>query len=155
MDDEIRISVAIPLDNDGFLRRECPTCEQEFKWFSHDEGDSAAEPVDQYFCPRCGEAGGLDQWWTPAQIEFAQGTAAPDLDQFVQDAIGDAFKGIKDVTFKPGRDFTLDIPTPEPLSEPNDMVIVEPPCHPNEPLKVPAEATGRIYCPVCGTPFTA
>jgi hypothetical protein len=34
MDDEISIPVAMPLDSDGFLRRECPTCQQQFKWFS-------------------------------------------------------------------------------------------------------------------------
>lgn len=48
MDDEIKISVSIPLDDDGFLRRECPTCEQEFKWFNHDEGDQNAQLVDHY-----------------------------------------------------------------------------------------------------------
>lgn len=155
MDDEIRISVSLPLDADGFLRRECPVCEHEFKWFSHDERYPEAEPVEQYFCPLCGAAAGVDEWWTPAQLEFAQGSAGPDLDRVVQDAVADAFKGIKGVTIKPGRDLTLDIPTPEPLSEPNDMVIVEPPCHPNEPVKVPESATDRIYCLICGSPFTA
>lgn len=70
-------------------------------------------------------------------------------------AVDDAFKGIKGLTYKPDRNFTLAIPTPEPLSEPDDMVIVEPPCHPNEPIKVPAEATQRVHCLICGSPFTA
>ena len=26
------------------------------------------------------------------------------------------------------------------------MVIVQPPCHPNEPLKVPEDATERVHC---------
>lgn len=54
MDEEIRIPVSLPPpDSDGFLRRECPSCEREFKWFSHNEGDPNAEPATQYFCPLC------------------------------------------------------------------------------------------------------
>ena len=34
---------------------------------------------------------------------------------------------------------------------PDDMVMVEPPCHPAEPLKVPEDATGSVHCLVCGT----
>jgi len=155
MNDDFSIPVSIPLDSDGFLRRECPTCEGQFKWFSHAEGDPDAEPVDQYFCPLCGVAAGPGRWWTSQQRDYAQGVAGPEIDRLVEDAVDDAFKGIKGLTYKPDRSFTLGIPTPEPLSEPDDMVIVEPPCHPNEPIKVPAEATARVRCLVCGSPFTA
>jgi endogenous inhibitor of DNA gyrase (YacG/DUF329 family) len=154
MDDEIRISVNIPLDSDGFLRRQCPTCEREFKWFAHDDGDPDAEQVTQYFCPRCGAPADPDDWATPTQVEYSIGAAGPELDRAVQDAIDDTFKGVKGMAFKPDPSFSLDIPTPEPLHEPNDMVIVEPPCHPNEPLKVPEDATRHIFCLICATPFT-
>ncbi len=30
-DDKVSFGMTIPLDSDGFLRRECPTCEREFK----------------------------------------------------------------------------------------------------------------------------
>ncbi len=30
MDEEISVPIEIPLDLDGFLRRECPTCEEQF-----------------------------------------------------------------------------------------------------------------------------
>lgn len=155
MDDEIRISMSLPLDSDGFLRRECPTCEREFKWFSHDEGDTDAESVSQYFCPLCGEPAAVDQRWTPAQVDYGLASGGPQIDRAVQDAVADAFKGMKGFEFKPNSSFSLGIETPEPLIEPDDMVIVEPPCHPNEPLKVPEEATARVFCLVCGTPFAA
>lgn len=155
MDDEISIPMTIPLDGDGFIRRECPTCEREFKWFSHSEGDPDAEPANQYFCPLCGVAAGVNEWWTQAQLAHAQGVVGPEMDRLFQDAIGDAFKGNKGIDFKPNRDFTLGIETPEPLFEPDDMVIVEPPCHPNEPIKVPEEATGQVHCLVCGATFAA
>lgn len=151
--DDFEVPVTIPLDSDGFVRRECPTCEQEFKWYAHDSGDPDVEAADQYFCPLCGIPSGTDTWWTPAQLEFAHGSAGPALDQAVQDAMNDAFRGIKGVSFRSNRDFTLDIPTPEPLIEPDDMVIVEPPCHPHEPIKVPEAVLGRIYCLICGAPF--
>lgn len=156
MNDEISIPVSLPLDPDGFLRRECPTCEKEFKWFSHGEGDPDAEQVDQYFCPRCGVPAGLESWWTPAQLDYVHGEAAPAIDDYINDALDDMFKGIKSNKFvkveRTGR-FTSDTPAPEPLHEENDMVIVESPCHPNEPLKVPETVTDRVHCLICGSPF--
>lgn len=65
----------------------------------------------------------------------------------------DLFKGLKGFTYKPKLSFSLDIETPDPLIEPDDMVMVEPPCHPNEPLKVPEESTEQIYCLICGSAF--
>lgn len=155
MDDEISVPISLPLDNDGFLRRECPTCEKQFKWYAHPEGDPDAEPVDQYFCPLCGAPSGADAWWTPAQLEYAQGAAAPALEEHVQEMLRDAFNRIKDVTFTPDPHFSLEIATPDPITEQDDMVIVEPPCHPNEPLKVPDSALGgHLHCLVCGSAFS-
>lgn len=154
MDEEISISISLPLDRDGFLRRECPKCEQQFKWFSHQEGDPEAESVGQYFCPLCGAPSGIDTWWTPAQLEYAEAAASPELDQHIRDLVTDSFKGMKGVTFKPDPNFRLDLPTPDPITESDDMVIVEAPCHPNEPLKIPDEAAaGRLHCLICGTAF--
>jgi len=153
MNDEIRVPVDLPLDSDGFLRRECPTCEREFKWFSHQEGDSDAEVVDQYFCPLCGVSAGTDSWWTQEQLQYVNGISAPAIDQYVQDSVDKMFKGVKGIKFKPNRSFSLGIETPDALAEPDDMMIAEPPCHPNEPVKVPEEQTSKVHCLVCGTPF--
>lgn len=39
--------MTIPLDSDGFLRRECPICEREFKWRpSEAEAEEDVEPAD-------------------------------------------------------------------------------------------------------------
>lgn len=157
MSDEFSIPAQLPLDADGFLRRECPTCEQEFKWFADDDADRDVEPVTQYFCPLCGQAAGLDEWWTPEQLEYAQAVAvaSPELDSMLQDQIDDAFKGIKGISFKRNRNIGPNNDMPPPLADRDDMVIVEPPCHPQEPLKVPHDATKRVHCLICGTPFTA
>ena len=153
MNDEIRVPVSLPLDSDGFLRRECPTCEQEFKWFSHQEDDPDAELTEQYFCPLCGVPAGLDSWWTTAQLEYMNGASGPAIDQYIQDSVAQALKGVKGMSFKPNRSFSLGIETPEALAEPDDMLIAEPPCHPNEPVKVPEEQSSKVYCLVCGSAF--
>lgn len=151
--DDSSVPVALPLDGDGFLRRECPSCEQEFKWFSHSEGDPDIEAVDQYFCPLCGVPAGIDSWWTSEQLEYMQRVAGPEIDRLVQDALKDAFKGIKGVSYKADPNFTLELEAPDPLVEPDDMTIVEAPCHPNEPLKVPEHAAEHVHCLVCGSAF--
>ncbi len=58
-DDEVTLGMSIPLHSDGFLRRECPTCEREFKWLpnTNDEDDADdGEPLPSgcYLCPYCG-----------------------------------------------------------------------------------------------------
>lgn len=153
--DEIRVPVSLPLDSDGFLRRECPTCDDEFKWFNHQEGDPDAEAVHQYFCPLCGVPSDIDTFWTPAQLEYVQAVSAPAIDQFASDLVAEAFKGAKGLTFKRNRSFTFGADAPDAIAEPDDMVIVQPPCHPNEPVKVPEANAGRVYCLVCGGEFAA
>lgn len=150
----MNIPFRLPLDDDGFLRRECPSCEQEFKWFHHEAGDVDAEPVDHYYCPRCGAAAGPDAWWTPLQLKSAKAQAAPEIERTINDALGGlgrASRGLVHITSS----FEINAEDPGELDEPNDMVIIEPPCHPNEPVKVPEVALGRVYCLVCGEPFSA
>ena len=55
-DDDVTLEMSIPLDDDGFLRRACPTCEREFKWLpsTNDEEAIDSPEVDHYFCPYCG-----------------------------------------------------------------------------------------------------
>jgi hypothetical protein len=113
-----------------------------------------AEPVEQYFCPLCGVPAPVTAWWTTEQLEYAEGVAAAQIDRLVQDSIGEAFKGIKGLSFKASSDFSLELDVPEPIAEPDDMVIVEPPCHPNEPLKVPEDSLDALHCLVCGSDFT-
>lgn len=144
-------SMSVPLDSDGYLRRECPTCEQQFKWHASDEEDTPI--VDQYFCPLCGVPAGLDDWWTQEQLDHAEALIMPEAMRTISDAFGDAFGNSKYVSYEPSSDPSADLPAPDVLHEPDDMVIVEPPCHPNEPLKVPDAATAHAYCLICGQPF--
>jgi hypothetical protein len=72
--DNFETSMSIPLDSDGFLRRECPTCERELKWKYLDEegGEEAAEPEEGgYYCPYCAIPAPPANWLTKAQAEKA------------------------------------------------------------------------------------
>lgn len=153
MSEEFEVSVSLPLDSDDFLRRECPACERQFKWLHTNDGRNGT--ADQYFCPLCGEPSGPDSWWTPAQVEALTAAAIPDIEQTVHGVLEKTLRQSKYLSFTDRRSFSFDAGDPAPLIESNDMVIVEPPCHPQEPIKVPAESTGRVHCLLCGDPFTA
>jgi hypothetical protein len=152
----MEIPIALPLDADGFLWRECPTCEREFKWFS---GATAGRPDDfvepeNYSCPYCGVPSAPDTWWTPAQLEYAEAAAAgPMMEQITENlksTLGrHANSGFIQVKVKPGS-----IPEPPlPLVEPNDMTMVAPPCHDFEPLKIADNWAEPLHCLMCGTKF--
>ncbi len=87
-------NVQIPLDEDGFLRRECPFCMREFKIQLGEKDiqtveDEVAQPfllepsledqatteamadATEYFCPYCGQVADSDSWWTQEQLSYA------------------------------------------------------------------------------------
>ena len=140
MDDsyDIEVSVPIPRDADGFIRRECPHCMRQFKWHdgpANEEAEQHAPPVT-YSCPLCGQPAAVGSWDTAEQVELAQHMAMPQVMEMIHDELQAAFRGIRGITYKRGRGETFD--QSHPLTEPNDMVIVVSPCHGYEPVKVPA-----------------
>ena len=62
---------SIPLESDehGYLGRECPDCEQYFKITL---GTGIAEGEPPCHCPYCGRCAGQNEFFTKAQIEYAQ-----------------------------------------------------------------------------------
>lgn len=152
-DDEVTLGMAVPLDSDGFLRRECPTCEREFKWLLTSDDDDAVPPPDGgYFCPCCAIQAPAGQWFTKAQIELAENMVAtqvvgPLMKGFARDvsSIGRRSGGFLSVRAK------YDAPDQlEPLTEADDMNRVDFVCHPGEPLKILDGWNGPVHCLVCG-----
>ena len=146
-------SMTLPLDN-GFLRRECPRCERQFKWH-HGATDArpedAVEP-DVYWCPYCGETALPDDWWTAEQLEFATASAAGPV---MRDIAEDFNRSVRQ---QPNSFLKVSMKHDEPeppsaLHEPPDMVTVLSPCHPWEPIKIAEDWSGPIHCLVCGTTF--
>lgn len=155
MDDEFEVQVQVPMpqDSDGFVRRECPHCMRQFKWHAgpaNEEAEQHPTPA-AYNCPLCGQSAALDSWHTTEQIEVARQIAMPQVMERVQDEMEAMFRGIKGMTYKRGRDQHTD--DSEPLTELDDMSIVASPCHSYEPVKVPEDHTGPLYCLICGSAY--
>ncbi|MGN9915756.1 hypothetical protein [Micromonospora palomenae] len=148
---DMQISVSIPVDADGFIRRECPSCMRHFKWYSgetEDRPENFIEP-EEYTCPYCGTAAGKDSWWTTQQLEYAQEYAASQaLGQIGADLEREFRRG--PIKFKASSQ-APDLPPP--LVEPNDMMMVAPPCHDFEPLKVAEDWDQPLHCLMCGALF--
>ena len=170
MSDEVELSMSIPLDEDGFLRRECPTCEREFKLFVPDDDELEEElegefedeferesaSADAYFCPYCGVQAPTNAWWTKEQLQFAANkvereVVGPELDKYL--------RGLKDIERSSGGLIEV---TPGPVEVPeeaeplietaDDMRRIDFKCHPDEPVKVVPEWLRDVYCLICGTP---
>jgi hypothetical protein len=151
-DGKITLSMEIPVDSDGFLRRECPTCEREFKWLPAAEDDDAASMADGgYFCPYCGVQAPADAWSTPAQLALARDitqaeVVEPMLSKFADD-LARTFQSAGMTTRSAPR---RQLGEPEPLTESDDMTRVDFACHPSEPLKVLDDWRQPVRCLICG-----
>ncbi len=138
--------VTVSIDDDGFLRRECPHCEREFKWLHGDHGEPM--PVGGYYCPYCGGRS-EDGWWTRPQLAHMEAKLGGELDNEMHRMLkGFERSSSKSLQIRVTRAPRRRIP-PVP-DEPNDMRRVDFACHPAEPVKVPESWDGRIHCLLCG-----
>ena len=146
-------SIELPLD-DGFLRRECPTCERQFKWHHGPTDQQPEQAIDPavYWCPYCGETAPPDHWWTTEQLRYARERIAGPAMREVADELSRSFRRQQNSFIKIS--MTYDEPEPpSALQEPPDMVVVEPPCHSWEPLKIAADWQESVHCLICGRQF--
>lgn len=146
MDDDREVSISIPLDFEGFLRRACPSCDREFKWLPSDSGEPV--PRTGYSCPYCRARADTQHWMTAGQVEFAEQTVVSEL-------LGPSLRALER---KPDPDALLSISVetsggdaPRPLTEPDDMSVITFDCHPSEPLKVQLDVQDTFYCLICGS----
>jgi len=127
--DQRSTEMSVPLDSDGFLRRECQPA-REFKWLQSQDASGTPEPVGGYFCPYCAVQGPSDSWHTKAQIELAQNIL---MREFVDPEFESLGRDLRrssqgsfikfDVNYEPTQEM-------DPLVEPDDMRRVDFPCHP-------------------------
>lgn len=137
--------MALPLDSDGFLRRECPTCERQFKWLAPtgDDDEGTPTPEGGYFCPHCSTQAPPDAWFTPAQLEQAKARVARDL-------VVPELKRFE----RQGFEVEINAPEPVALTETDDMKRVDFSCHPEESVKVLDGWERPVHCLLCGTPVS-
>lgn len=152
--------MTLPLDADGFLRRECPTCEREFKWLSSPASDASDTEAQhavgiRYYCPYCGVQAPDSAWHTKAQIASARAIVmrvlvVPQLDELERklDLLNRSPGGLIKLSAKLERDE----PEPQPtLVETDDMRRTCATCHPAQPVKVLDDWTGTLFCLICGS----
>jgi hypothetical protein len=149
MGDE-HLSMAVPLDSDGFLRRECPTCEREFKWRPSPEDEEAQPPPEGgYFCPYCAVQAPINSWWTKQQVTTMKSRVFDEVIRPEMDKLADAAASTSGDFLQ----VSVEVTGPEkapPLTESDDMRRVDFTCHPGEPVKVLDDWTQMVHCLLCG-----
>ena len=146
---DVELSMSLPLDRDGFLRRECPACEREFKWRPTPEGEEGVPAPAGYHCPYCARTASADQWWTKGQVEAAEWQVYIEVLKPTLDRLGDGLRGKSDGLVQ----ISTSIEWPErppPLEEPDDMRRIDFVCHSTEPVKVALRWEGPVSCLICG-----
>lgn len=158
-DEQVELGMSLPLDSDSFLRRDCPTCEREFKAFvdPDEDDDGGSDSVEGYFCPYCGVQAPTDAWWTQAQLGLAESIMTTRVLDPALKELGDAFK---DVGRSSGGFVQASVEYDEheesdPLTEDDDMRRVDFGCHPTQPLKVMDDWRKPVRCFICGETSTA
>lgn len=151
----MELEFAISKDEDGFIWRQCPTCESRFKWhdgpLSDDDDDVG---VKAYYCPLCGALAEPSSWFTHEQIEAAKNAFTVRSQQMLGDAFNNAKKPKRNSKIKV--DWKLDLPVvgiAQLEAHDDDFDLVASPCHPYEPMKVPTHEQHDFSCLVCGARF--
>lgn len=165
--DLVRIPAsAFPKDADGILSRECPECESRFKvWVADETDDTGPDALDEglsddevlvkaeelrRYCPLCHQLVAGNKWWTPEQIEFAK--------EAISAAVQTKFhEMLKETADKSGGllEFQGSGPPamPSPPVEHDEVIVVVPPCHDADPLKVPKDWSNEVACHQCGVRY--
>ncbi len=164
--------IGVPLDDEGFLRRECPFCSRQFKillekheielytnnflsaFLSSEEEEEANENDENqtdYFCPYCEQFEPFNSWWTQEQTNyfmiFAENHAADLINNFV-DSLSSSFKSNSIMQFTANK-MPKKVPWISP--EENDMKEFNLQCC-DKKIKLLDGWTSIIHCHFCGFP---
>jgi hypothetical protein len=139
------VPLSFPLDAEGFLSQECPTCERRFKVkFSQ-------EPDGKFLshCPYCGHEG-QKCWWTSEQVTYIQSqTKASVINPLLRDFQRD-LQGLNNqgagitVRSQPIRD-----PQVVPPAETNEAMRLHTFACCDEQIKI-VNWEGPVHCIICG-----
>jgi len=174
---EIRMILPFPLDDDGFLRRECPFCRKEFKVLLEKEEltdlaqkgidsfmiepeeeavdlDESARSETEFTCPYCGQRAPSDSWWTQEQRAYVSIVAKNIMAQIVNENL---IRPLKRTIRKPGSGMVSirfegkELEQQEPWISPevNDMEIFDLPCCQRK-IKIVGNWKNAVYCFFCG-----
>jgi hypothetical protein len=176
---DIKISLPLPLDEDGFFRRTCNFCRKEFKVLFEKEElmDISQKGLDsfmidsnedleiseedetlesEFYCPYCGQKAQTDYWWTDEQVAFfevvARNIIAKEVNEKLIRPLKRTFRssGSGPVSLGfKGREMEYQEPWISP--EINDMNVVNLPCCKRK-IKIEDGWTRVVHCFFCGFP---
>jgi endogenous inhibitor of DNA gyrase (YacG/DUF329 family) len=90
-DEGFQASLSLPVDDDGFFSRQCPTCEQPFK-MNADQWEALPDDA-QVTCPYCGEQPeDVNDFMTPDQRERVDAAINALAEQYVHGAFSDMLR---------------------------------------------------------------
>lgn len=144
------VTLSFPLDDDKFLRRECPDCEKEFKIQTIEKDgyfDSGLDKQEsnKMTCPYCGHRSKVREWWTKDQVNYISQENERIAFDLIQNELGGSMinTGLIQVTLTPNT-----IPKTSMNPEKNDMKIFELSCCERD-IKILENWTEKVYCPDC------
>lgn len=115
----ISVPIEIPIDNDGYFDRRCPSdaCQSDFKILFEDWKNKVSDA--QVFCPICREEAQAVEWNTPDQVEYIERVALNRISGIIENALSQDARDFNrkqspgfvqvSMTYKPGAP-TLIIP---------------------------------------------
>lgn len=153
---DISVSLSIPLDSNGFLRRECPHCDLEFKVYVGDDpdrNDDANVPPEGFCCPYCDRRAPADAWYTKEQLAAGEAALSVEVNKMIERELDDSVRGLERASgglIKASIATSGPTPRSHDLEEWDDMVRADFSCHPETPVKVVEDWINSIHCFICG-----
>ena len=146
---QVRMTVSMPTDEEGYFGRECPSCEQHFRIASE---DYEALPDEQtLWCVYCGHHDDVSNFITAQQMARVRRAAADYAQQMVHKALQESFRGIS----RRSRNSLVQIShrttpfRPRPLPGINEERLVRERACPDCELRYAVFGEHR-FCPICG-----
>ena len=159
----INLNVSFPVDNEGFLRRECPYCKRHFKIIveSGDEDISVDEASgediqseendeSELYCPYCGQSADQSSFWTEDQVRYVKEVASQKVVKpMLENLAGDMERISKKSDFLKFKVERTKAKRPVIAPEADDMINVKPDCC-SEEMKIEEDWSEDVYCVGCG-----
>lgn len=151
-EDTFKIAVEMPIDDDGFFGRQCPSCSQIYRLWHEDYRKLKAESV--LHCVYCGQRGEPNDFMTEQQLERLTRPVGDMAMQMIADAFGSALGNRPSRPARPGLisisvTYRSEPFFPDPLPEiSEERMIRERVC---ERCSVRYAVFGdHRFCPLCG-----
>ena len=139
---QVKISIPVAIDSDGYIDRECPNTDCEFQFKVHEDDWKNICRDEQIFCPLCRHEALSNAWWTQEQLENAKEQGFRHISSRIDRALSD---GARDFNARQSRNSFLQIRMK--FSSPR-------PFHIFVPIPASEEMTLKVTCEECHTRYS-